>query len=112
MQILKISNQIICKSFSNLIKLSFSNGAFPDLLKISNVIPAFKRGENQEYNNYQPISLIPNLRKLMEKLVPLRLYSFLEKNFLLFEQQCSFRKKLSTNHALIDITSKIHLCQR
>ena len=43
----------------------------------------------------------------MEKIVHPRLYSFLEKNSLLFEQQYGFWNKLSTNHALIDITSKI-----
>ena len=43
----------------------------------------------------------------MEKIVHPRLYSFLEKNSLLFERQYGFRNKLSTNHALIDITSKI-----
>ena len=66
--ILKISNQIICKPPTYLINLSFSNGIFPDLLKTSNTIPIFKRRENQDYNNYQPISLISNLSKLMEKL--------------------------------------------
>ena len=106
-KILEISNQITCKPLTYLINLSFSNGIFPDLLKTSNVIPIFKRGENQDYNNYQPISLISNLSKLMEKIVHPRLYSFLEKNSLLFERQYGFRNKLSTNHALIDITSKI-----
>ena len=43
----------------------------------------------------------------MEKIAHLRLYSFFEKNSLLFERQYGFRNKLSTNHALIDITSKI-----
>ena len=43
----------------------------------------------------------------MEKIVHSRLYSFLEKNSLLFERQYGFCNKLSTNHALIDITSKI-----
>ena len=66
-QILKISNQIICKPLTYLINISFSNGIFPDLLKTSIVIPVFKRGENQDYNNYRPISLISNLSKLMEK---------------------------------------------
>ena len=47
-QILKISNQIICKPLTYLINFSFSNGIFPDLLKTSNVIPVFKRGENQD----------------------------------------------------------------
>ena len=42
-QILKISNQIICKLLTYLINLSFSNGIFPDLLKTSNVIHIFKR---------------------------------------------------------------------
>ena len=43
----------------------------------------------------------------MEKIVHPRLYSFLEKNSLLFERQYGLCNKLSTNHALIDITSKI-----
>ena len=51
-QILKLSNQIICKPLTYLINLSFSNGIFPDLLKTSNVIAVFKRGENEDYNNY------------------------------------------------------------
>ena len=63
-QILKISNQIICKPLTYLINLSFSNGIFPDLLKTSNVILIFKRRENQGYNNCQPISLISKLSKL------------------------------------------------
>ena len=45
----------------------------------------------------------------MEKIVHPRLYSFLEKNSLLFGGQYGFRNKLSTNHALIDITSKIQI---
>ena len=43
----------------------------------------------------------------MEKTVHARLYNFLEKNSLLFGRQYGFRNKLSTNHALIEITSKI-----
>ena len=43
----------------------------------------------------------------MEKIVHPRLYSFLEKNSHLFERQYDFQNKLSTNHALIDTTSKI-----
>ena len=53
------------------------------------------------------IFLIPNIGKLIEKIVHKRLYSFLEKNCLLFEQQYGFRNKLSTNHALIDTTNRI-----
>ena len=52
LQILKINNKIICKPLTSLINLSFSNGIFLDLLKTSDVIPIFKRRENQDYNNY------------------------------------------------------------
>ena len=112
-KILEISNQITCKPLTYLINLSFSNGIFPDLLKSSNIIPIFKREENQGCNHYQPIRLISNLHKLMEKVVLPRIYSFPEKNFLLFERQYGFQNKLSTNHVLIDIASKIqNVCDK
>ena len=49
------------------------------------------------------MSLTSNLTNLMEKIVHPK-FDFT----LLFEQKCSFRNKLSTNHALGDITKKIH----
>ena len=99
--ILKISCSVLSKPLVKLINFSFSEGTFPNLLKFANVIPVFKNGDNLDYNNYRPISLISNIGKLIEKIVHKRLYSFLEKNSLLFKQQYGFRNKLSTNHALI-----------
>ena len=105
--ILKLSHSVLSKPLVKLINFSFSEGTFPDLLKFANVIPVFKKGDNLDYNNYRPISLISNIGKLIEKIIHERLYSFLEKNYLLFEQRYGFRNKLSTNHALIDITNRI-----
>ena len=68
--------------------------------------PVFKKGEYQDYTNYWSISPISHISKLIRKLIR-RLYTFLEKKFLLFKQQCNFCNKLSTNHALIGINSKI-----
>ena len=62
-----MSQQIIAKPLAYLINLSFSTGVFQDLLKIANIIPAFKKGDSEDYNNYRPISLISNLSKLIEK---------------------------------------------
>ena len=106
-KILKTSHPIIAIPLAYLINLSFSTGVFPDLLKIANSIPVFKGGDSQDYNNYRPIFLISNLSKLIEKLAHKKLYNFLEKHSLLFEKQYGFRAKMSTNHALIDITNKI-----
>ena len=90
--ILKTSNQIICKLLTYLINLSFPNKFFPDLIKTSNVIPVFKRGENQVYNNYRLISLTSNLSKL-KTCIPKTL-QLPQVNSLLFERQCGFRNKL------------------
>ena len=65
------------------------------------LFPYLKEGKTKVITINRPIPLISNLSKLMEKIVHLRLYN------LLFERQYGFRNKLSTNHALIDITSKI-----
>ena len=106
-KILKLSCSVLSKPLVKLINFSFSEGTFPDLLKFANVIPVFKKGDNLDYNNYRPISLISNTG-MIEKIVHKRLYSFLEKNSLCFkQQQYGFRNKLSTNHALIDITNRI-----
>ena len=105
--ILKLSCSVLSKPLAKLINFSFPEGILPDLLKFANVIPVFKKGDNLDYNNYRPISLISNIGKLIEKIVHKRLYSFLEKNYLLLEQQYGFRNKLSTYLALTDITNRI-----
>ena len=107
LNIVKLSCSVLSKPLVKLINFSFSKRTFPNLLKFANVTPVFKKGDNLDYNNYRPISLIPNIGKLIEKIVHKRLYSFLEKNSLLFKQQYGFRNKLSTNHTLIDITNRI-----
>ena len=100
---LKMSQQIIAKPLVHLFNLSFSNWLFPDLLKIANVIPIFKKGDSQDYNNYRPVSLISNL---IDKIAHKRIYNFLEKHSLLFKKQYGFCTKISTNHAVIDMTEK------
>ena len=107
LNIVKLSCSVLSKPLVKLINFSFSKRTFPNLLKFANVTPVFKKGDNLDYNNYRPISLISNIGKLIEKIVHKRLYSFLEKNSLLFKLEYGFRNKLPTNHALIDITNRI-----
>ena len=53
------------------------SGIYPDLLKIACVTVLYKTGEKSNVNNYRPISCLPLLNKIFEKLVYARLYSFL-----------------------------------
>ena len=106
-KILKVHSKTLSKPLAELINLSLNQGKFPTILKIAKVIPIHKRGDKSECDNYRPISLISSIRKLIEKTVHERLYSFLEKEQLLFEGQFGFRNNRSTTDALIDITERI-----
>ena len=101
----------MCKQFSiplsELINLVFTTGKYPDILKLAKIVPIFKKNDPLFCNNYRPISLLSNIGKLIEKLLYQRLYSFLEENKCLYENQFGFRNHHSTNHALITITEKI-----
>ena len=106
-KILKVHSKTLSKPLAELINQSLNQGKFPTILKIAKVIPIHKRGDKRECDNYRPTSLISTIRKLIEKTVHERLYSFLEKEQLLFEGQFGFRNNRSTTDALIDITERI-----
>ena len=84
-------------------------GIFPDELKIARVVPLFISGDRNEISNYRPISLLPVLSKIFEKLIHKRLTSFLDKHNVIYEKQFGFRKGHSTIHALnTAVTQIIH----
>ena len=99
-KILKVHSKTLSKPLAELINQSLNQGKFPTILKIAKVIPIHKRGDKSECDNYRPISLISSIRKLIEKTVHERLYSFLEKEQLLFEEQFGFRNNRTTADAL------------
>ena len=76
-------------------------------MKISKIIPIFKRGSNVEFNNYGPISLLCQFSKILEKLYNKRLEQFIDKNNILSTSQYGFRTNMSTSHALIDLVEEI-----
>ena len=71
-------------------------------------IPVHKSGNISDINNYRPISLLPILSKILEKVVANQLVSFLESNKLLSNSQHGFRPNLSTETALLKVTDKIY----
>ena len=71
------------------------------------IVNIFQKGDQQDCNNYRPISLLWNIGKVIEKLILKRLLKFLNNNYYLFNYQFGFRNHHSTNHGLISITEKI-----
>ena len=103
---LKMCRDLITNPIKHIINLTFSNGRVPDALKISKVIPIFKKNEKLSHN-YRPISLLGIINKIMEKVMNKQLQSFLHKNEILYAYQFGFRKNYSTTPAIIEIIENI-----
>ena len=58
-------------------------------------------------NSYRPISLLPALGKLLEKIIFVRMMTFLQDKNILSEKQFGFRPKFSTEYAILDIYEKM-----
>ena len=83
------------------------NGVFPSVLKTAKVVPVFKKDSKLDYSNYCPISLLPNIEKILEKLMYKRLYNFLNNINIIYNLQFGLRQQYSTSHILINITENI-----
>ena len=72
---------------------------------MAKVVSIFKSGNRSFTGNYRPISLLPSLSKVLEKLVKNRLIFFFDKHNILYNYQYCFREKHSVLHALLGATS-------
>ena len=105
----------LLKEFSNhfsvpisiIINKSLNEGIFPQSLKIALVCAIFKKGDKTSCANYRPISLLSNISKIYERVMYNRIERFLNDSNIIYEYQYGFRKKYSTNHALLSIVEKI-----
>lgn len=102
----------IIDSIAPLLSTLFNNcietGVFPDLMKISKVVPIYKSGTKTDPSNYRPISILPILSKIYEKIIYNQLLSHLISNNVLHSQQYGFTKGKSTQDAGIDLLTKIY----
>ena len=90
----------ICDIFNQ----SISQGTFPDDWKYARVTPLYKQGDRGDVNNYRPISVIPIVAKVFEKIVYEQLYAYLEAHDILCQNQSGFRANHSTVTALLEAT--------
>ena len=60
-----------------------------------------------DFSSYQPISLLSNIEKILEKLMYDRVYNFFTKSNLIYPLRFGFRQQYFTFHALISLTEDI-----
>ena len=83
-----------------LINQSMSQGQFPTMMKLAEVVPLFKSKDPSIETNYRPISLLTTMSKILEKVVYTRVYKFLNVTGQISYKQYGFRAKHSCEHAV------------
>ena len=101
------AKEFVSEPLAFILNLSFSTGIFPNKLKIARVVPIFKKGDKNNPGNYRPISILPIISKLFEKLINKSVVDFLEKYEILYEHQYGFRHGYSTKLSLINLINQI-----
>ena len=82
-------------------------GKYPDIFKLAKVTPLVKGGDKQDRENYRPISVLPQLDHVFEKIIKSRLTTFLNNVNFFTKFQFGFRKGHSTSHGIAHLNEKI-----
>ena len=107
-KIINIAKEEIAEPTKNCINSSISTGIFPDESKITYIVPIFKKEDQNDEGNYRPISFLPLISKLFEKLLYQQIEDFANK--ILPPKLCGFRKEHSTQHALLNLLKNWQKC--
>jgi exonuclease III len=106
-KLLKTLKGKISKPLTFIINQSFQNGCFPDVLKVAKVKSLFKKGDLHDPNNYRPISILPSISKVFEKVMHKQIVRYFERNALFYENQYGFRAKHSTEFAVLELVDRL-----
>ena len=106
-KIIKKTANIVAPFLKILFNASMKQGEFPDCFKLAQITPLFKGGDKADLGCYRPISLLPSISKILEKIIQVRVMNFLTEEKVISEQQFGFRPKFSTEYAILDIYEKL-----
>ena len=86
-----IVSYFLYHNFNNTLSCS----TFPTAIKYAEVTPIHKKADRTDKENYRPVSILPNLSKVYERLIYNQIYPYFQTIFSKF--QCGFRKDLMHN---------------
>ena len=84
-KIIKENADIFTDFIHPLINVSINNGDLPSFLKLSNVIPVFKKDSKNVKDNYRPISILKNISKVYERILFKQIGTFMDNFFSKFQ---------------------------
>ena len=101
---MKNSIHIYSEKLTNIFNECRINGKFPDTLKRADVTPIFKKGNDNEKENYRPVSMLSTFSKLFEKLLFGQINDHMQRKF--SKHLTGFHKNHSTQNALLVMIEK------
>ena len=105
--LLKKIEPLIVGPLAIIINQSLQTGVFPSKLKIAKIIPIHTKDNCHVIDNYRPISLLPVISKVIEKVVHNQIYNYFVQHNYLSASQYGFRHAHSTGHAILEIVDRI-----
>ena len=104
---LKEGAPVLASPITNLINLSISLSSFPDDFKIAKLKPLYKKEAKTKPKNYRPISLLPLISKIIERIIHDQTQVFFDENKILYTYQSGFQKHYSTDTCLSYLTDRV-----
>ena len=107
-QMLLVCDESVVLPLKIIFKNILETSVYPDMWKLADVTPIFKKEDKQLVKNYRPISLLPICGKIFEKLVFNSLYTYLSSNNLITKNQSGFIPGDSCTNQLLFLINEIH----
>ena len=105
----RASELIISKHLAEIFNECISSETFPDIWKISKVVPIYKSANFDAPENYRQISLLNALSKVFEKIIHSRMTKFAFKCKLLCKKQFGFQSQISCINSISDLNEEIRV---
>ena len=95
----------VCKvPLFNIINNGIKDSMFDDGLKFADMTPVYKKGDVTDKRNYRPVSVLPVVSKLFERIIHKQIGSHIERY--LSPYLCGYRKDFNAQHALLALLEK------
>ena len=107
-KILKYNYDIFAPKILMDFNSSLLTGIFPNNLKLADVSPIFKKDNRHFKDNYRPVSILPALSKIFERLMNYQINIYMEDKLSVY--LCGFRKGMSAQNCLLFLTEKWKKC--
>lgn len=106
--VIKHMPRFLAREYGTLFNHCLNNGYFPAAWKTGRVFPLLKKGKDPANpSSYRPITLLPNISKILERIIQRQLSDHAEVYDIMPDAQFGFRRGHSTVHAVSKLLSDI-----